>query len=218
VAVQAPARHREQTAREEWANCASHGLAVVLSAVGLPWLVQSSSERHGTSEHAVAVIVFSITMILLYLASALYHGLPPGRSKRLFARVDHASIYLFIAGSYMPFAASGLHGPAAWLLLASTWTLALTGSIATSFDLIPHGGWSTGLYVAMGWLVLLAAIPWLAGASSAGLWLLIAGGLAYTVGAGLYLLGGRLRYGHLGWHLLVMTGSALHFVAALRHS
>jgi hemolysin III len=154
-------------------------------------------------------------MMLLYLSSALFHGLPPGPAKRFFERLDHAAIYLFIAGSYTPFAASALHGSGGWLALALVWTLALLGALVALSSLVKHPFWSTSLYVAMGWLVLLAAVPWIAQVSAVGVRLLLAGGLVYTLGAAVFLLSARVRFAHLVWHLFVMAGSGLHVAAIL---
>lgn len=210
--------HRPQSVGEEIANSVSHGIGFVLAIASLPILVHMSLERVGHALHTIAVIVFAATMMLLYLSSMLFHGLPPGRGKRLFGRLDHAAIYLFIAGSYSPFAASALHGSGAWIMLVMVWTLALLGVLVTLANLITHPLWSTGMYVAMGWLVLLAAIPWIERVPAVGATLLVAGGLAYTLGAALFLLSERLRFAHLVWHLFVMAGSGLHFAATLLHS
>ena len=216
--VNAPPAPRQQSAAEEIANSISHGIGFVLAAASLPILVQMSLVRVGHALHTIAVSVFALTMMLLYLSSALFHALPPGRAKRFFEKLDHAAIYLFIAGSYTPFAASALHDSRAWLMLALVWTAALLGVAVTLSNRITHPLWSTGLYVLMGWLVLLAALPWIERVSAAGVRLLLAGGLAYTLGAVLFLLSSRVRFAHLAWHLFVMAGSGLHFVATLRHS
>jgi hemolysin III len=206
---------RPQSAAEEFANSVSHGIGFLLAAASLPILVQMSVVGAGRTLHIVSVSVFAVTMMLLYLASALFHGLPPGRGKRFFERLDHAAIYLFIAGSYSPFAASALHHNGDWLTLALVWTLALVGAVIALSNLITHPLWSTGLYVAMGWFVLVAAIPSIEHVSGAGVRLLVAGGLVYTLGAALFLLSVRLRYAHLAWHLFVMAGSALHVAATV---
>ena len=168
--------------------------------------------------HTAAVATFALAMMLLYLSSALYHGLPPGRGKRLFERLDHAAIYLFIAGSYTPFAASALQGSRAWGMLLSVWAAAVLGALLTLTQRVTHPLCSTGLYIATGWLVLLAALPSIGQVSEMGVRLLLAGGLAYTLGAALFLLSPRVRFAHLLWHLFVMAGSGLHFAAAMWHS
>lgn len=211
-----PERRRQQSAAEEIANSVSHGIGFLLAAASLPILVQMAVVRTGQTLHIVSVSVFAITMMLLYLSSALFHGLPPGRGKRFFERLDHAAIYLFIAGSYSPFAASALQHNGAWLTLALVWTLALVGTLIALSNLITHPLWSTGLYLGMGWFVLMAAIPSIEHVSGAGVRLLIAGGLVYTLGAALFLLSLRVRFAHFAWHLFVMAGSALHVAATVR--
>ncbi len=209
---------RLQSAAEEAANSVSHGVGLLLAVAALPLLVQASQAGVGLHRHLAAVCVFAATMILLYLSSALFHGLPPGRGKHLFGKLDHAAIYLFIAGSYSPFAATALLDTRAWLMLGLVWLLALAGALVTLFDLVRNPLWSTAMYVALGWLVLVAALPALEQVSATGVWLLVAGGGVYTVGALLFLLGARVRFAHLAWHVFVMVGSGLHVAAVLEAS
>jgi len=211
-------RHaRPQTLGEEIANAVSHGLGFLLAIASLPILVFHAAQR-GTAVNVVAASVFAGTMILLYLVSALYHALPPGRAKLWLNRMDHAAIYLFIAGSYTPFALGVLHGGWGWALFAVVWAAAVAGVVIKLLDRLRHPGWSTGLYVAMGWLALLAAGPLMQRMSVPGLVWLLAGGLSYTLGAVVFMLDHRVRYGHFVWHLFVLGGSACHFFAALRHA
>jgi hemolysin III len=206
---------RPQTFAEELANSISHGLGFLLAVASLPILVVFAVQ-HGSAMNVVGATVFSVTMMLLYFASAMYHALPPGRAKRIFNRLDHAAIYVFIAGSYTPFALGALRGGWGWTLFGLVWALAALGVLLKGFDRLQHVGWSTALYVAMGWLVLIAAVPLMRLVSPAGLVLLVAGGVCYTAGAVFFLLDSRLRFGHFLWHLFVMGGSACHFFAALR--
>jgi hemolysin III len=208
---------RPQTMGEELANAISHGIAFLLAVASLPILVVFAAQ-HGSARNVVAATVFSATMMLLYFASAMYHALPPGRAKRVFNKLDHASIYVFIAGSYTPFALGALRGSWGWSLFGLVWGLAMLGVLLKSFNRLQHPGWSTALYVAMGWLVLIAAVPLVRHVSLNGLLLLVAGGVAYTAGAVFFLLDSRLRYGHFLWHLFVMGGSTCHFFAALYHA
>ncbi|WP_280155926.1 hemolysin III family protein [Piscinibacter sp. XHJ-5] len=215
-AVNSRSERRQQSAAEEIANCVSHSVGFLLAAALLPILVQMGVVRTAQTLHIVSVSIFAATMMLLYLCSALFHGLPPGRGKRFFERLDHAAIYLFIAGSYSPFAVSALQHNGAWLTVALVWILALAGALIALSELFTHPLWSTGLYVAMGWSVLAAAVPSIEHVSSGGMRLLIAGGVVYTLGAALFLLSARIRFAHLAWHLFVMAGSALHVAAAVR--
>jgi hemolysin III len=205
---------RPQTLGEEIANAVSHGLGCALAIAALPILVYFAAER-GTAVNVVAASVFAATMILLYLVSTLYHALPPGTAKKLLNRLDHAAIYIFIAGSYTPFALGVLSGGWGWTLFGLTWAIAAVGVAAKLFNRLRHPFWSTGLYVAMGWVVLIALQPLLERMPGAGLAWLVAGGVAYTLGAAVFLLDNRVRYAHAVWHLFVLAGSVCHFFAAL---
>lgn len=207
-------QERAQTWGEELANTLSHGIGCVLAVASLPILVHFSAQRGGAAD-VVGASLFSATMILLYLVSALYHALPPGRAKHWFNRLDHAAIYLFIAGSYMPYLLGVLRGPWGWSLFGVVWGAAALGVTAKLFNRLRHPLWSTGLYVAMGWVALVAAVPLFERLPGAALAWLVAGGLAYTLGALVFLFDSKVRYAHFVWHLFVMAGSACHFVAAL---
>jgi hemolysin III len=213
----AAAVERPQTLREEIANALSHGIGFLLAVASLPVLVDVAS-RHGGPASVPGVAVFSVTMMVLYFASAVYHALPHGPVKRWFHRADHAAIFLFIAGSYTPFVLGPLRGAWGWTLLGVVWALALAGIAAKAANRLAHPLWSTGLYVAMGWLALVAIGPLAQHVGPGGLRLLFAGGAAYTVGAVFFLLDHRVRYAHFVWHLFVLAGSTCHFFAALWHS
>ncbi|RQO55944.1 hemolysin D [Paucibacter sp. KBW04] len=205
---------RNQSFGEEIANAISHGLGFLLAVASLPILAYSAAQQ-GETRNVVAACVFSVTMMLLYLVSTLYHAVPEGRAKLWLNRLDHAAIYLFIAGSYTPFALGVLHGGWGWTLFALVWASAAIGVTAKMFNRLRHPLWSTGLYLAMGWLVIIAMGPLIGRMDSAGLAWLVAGGLAYTLGAVVFLLDHRIRYAHFVWHLFVLAGSACHFFAAL---
>jgi hemolysin III len=204
---------REQTPGEEIANSVSHGLAMLLSIAALPVLVAEAASRGAA--HVVGASLFAGTMILLYAVSAVYHAAPAGQVKRWLMRLDHASIYLFIAGSYMPFVFGVLWGAWGWTLFGIVWAAALLGVASKLLDWLRHPLWSTGLYLAMGWSGLIAAAPLIDVISGAGLAWLVAGGLAYSGGVVFFLLDSKLRYAHFAWHLCVMAGSTCHFFAAL---
>ena len=162
--------------------------------------------------------LFSATMIMLYLISALYHALPAGAAKHWFNRLDHAAIYLFIAGSYMPYLLGVLRGGWGWSLFGVVWSAAAFGVWAKLLNRLRHPLWSTGLYVAMGWVAVVAAVPLLERLPGASLAWLVAGGLSYTLGALVFLLDSKIRYAHFVWHLFVMAGSACHVWAATVHA
>jgi len=208
---------RPQTVGEELANALSHGIGFLLAVASLPILVHFAALR-GSTASVVGASLFAATMILLYLVSALYHALPRGHAKQWLNRLDHAAIYLFIAGSYMPFVFGVLRGAWGWTLFGIVCGAAALGVAAKLFDRLRHPLWSTALYVAMGWMALLAIVPLSARMSGAGLAWLFAGGAAYTLGAVVFHFDSKLRYGHFVWHLFVMAGSACHFFAALWYS
>jgi hemolysin III len=205
---------RAQTRGEEVANSISHGIGFLLAIAAMPLLL-SVSARQGHAVNMIGASVFASTMVLLYLISALYHGLPECRAKLVLQKLDYQAIFLFIAGSYTPFALGPLHGAWGWTLFGLVWAFAWLGVVLKAFDWLTHPIWSTGLYLGMGWLALIAAVPIVARIPSAGLAWLIAGGLAYTFGVVFYLTDARLRYGHLVWHLFVMTGTVCHFCAVM---
>ena len=208
----APGRH--QTRGEEIANALSHGVALVLAVAALPILVLGAMRRGGAAD-VVAACVFAGTMIVLYLISTLYHALPQGRAKHWLNRLDHAAIYLFIAGSYMPFVFGVLRGAWGWTLFGLVWSAAAIGVVVKLLDRLKHPLWSTGLYVAMGWVALVAAAPLFERMATTGLVWLVAGALLYTAGAVVFLYDAKVRFAHFAWHLFVMGGSTCHFFAAL---
>ena len=217
MSLHTAAAERAQTGTEELANALSHGLALLLAVAALPVLVQGAAQR-GRATDVVAASLFGSTMVVLYLVSTLYHALPQGRAKRCLNRLDHASIYLFIAGSYMPFVLGVLRGAWGWTLFGVVWAAATVGIAAKLLDRLKHPLWSTGLYVAMGWVALIAAVPLAQRMSGAGLAWLVAGGVAYTLGAVVFLFDAKRRFLHFAWHLFVVAGSACHVCAALWHS
>jgi hemolysin III len=208
---------RNQTVGEEIANAVSHGLGFLLAVASLPILVLYMS-AHGSAINIVAVSVFSVTMMALYLVSTLYHALPDGRAKLLMNQLDHSAIYVFIAGSYTPFVLGALRGGWGWTLFGIVWGAAALGVTAKLLNRFKHPLLSTGLYVAMGWVALLAAGPLTERMAPAGLAWLVVGGVSYTLGAVVFLLDHRVRYAHFVWHLFVLGGSTCHFFAVLWHS
>ncbi len=207
---------RQQSLGEEIANSVSHGAGLLTAIAGAPVLIVAAS-RTGVAS-VVGAAVFAATMILLYLASSLYHALPAGRAKRVFLKLDHGSIYLFIAGSYTPFALGALGGPWGWTLFGLVWALAVTGIVLKTLNRMDHPWLSTGFYLAMGWLVLVAAVPLSERVPAPGIALLVAGGIAYTVGVAFFVLDSRWRYAHAVWHAFVMAGTGFHFFAVLLYA
>jgi hemolysin III len=208
---------RLQTPREELANSVIHGAALVASIAALPVLVLSAAARRDVWQ-IVGGAVFGVTLVLLYLASTLYHALPVSPAKRVLRVLDHTAIYLLIAGTYTPFTLGALRGPWGWALLGTIWALALFGILAKCTVGFRFPRLSTVLYLAMGWLVVVGLQPLVTHVSPAGVAWLVAGGLCYTGGVVFYATDGRLRYGHALWHVFVLAGSVCHFVAVLRHA
>lgn len=203
-----------QSQGEELANCLSHGLALFAALVGSPYLIVQATRRSDAA-FVIGVTVFCATTMVLYFASTLYHALPEGRAKRVFRVIDHASIFLLIAGSYTPFTLGVLRGAWGWSLFGVVWGLALAGIVLKSFGRASHPVFSTGLYLLMGWLVVIAVDPLFARMPVAGLLWLLAGGLCYSAGVAFFAMDTRLRYGHLIWHLFVMAGTTCHYLAVL---
>jgi len=198
---------------EEIAHGLTHGIGIVLAIAGLCVLVTFSA-LYGSAVHVVASSIFGASMIVLYTASTLYHSLPMPETKRIMRVVDHASIYLLIAGTYTPFTLVTLEGAWGWSLFGVVWGLAIAGIIFKLFFTGRFDRLSVAIYVAMGWCGLVAIKPMMAALPTLGLWLLVAGGLAYTGGVIFYLLE-RMRYHHAIWHLFVMAGTTLHYFVVL---
>jgi hemolysin III len=207
-------RERTQSLGEEIANSVSHGVGLLAAVAAAPVLL-FSAVRHGGAARIAGASVFAATMVLLYLTSTLYHALPGNRAKRVFQVLDHAAIFLMIAGTYTPFTLGVLRGTWGWTLFGLVWGLALAGVVHTAVGGIRYPKLSTWLYLAMGWLILIAVKPLWLRMSSGGLFWLSAGGVAYTVGVVFYTAK-QVRYSHFIWHLFVITGTACHFIAVLR--
>ncbi|SFC10728.1 hemolysin III [Polaromonas sp. OV174] len=220
MAAAAPARERPQSLGEEIANSASHGVALLAAMLAAPVLVLTAAQR-GEAANIVGASVFAATMVLLYFTSMLYHALPAGRAmraKQLFQIFDHGAIYLLIAGTYTPFTLGVLRGPWGWTLFGLVWSMALAGVVVKAMFGIRYPRLSTVLYVAMGWVALIAIKPMLQLMPNWGLFWLLAGGACYTVGVAFFATDGRLRYGHFVWHLFVAAGTVCHFIAVLEYA
>jgi len=203
---------RPQTLREELANSICHGVALLASIAALPILI-TGAVRHGGVSTVIGAGVFGSTMLFLYLVSTIYHALPVGKTKRAFLVIDHCAIFLLIAGTYTPFTLGVLRGSWGWSLFGVVWGLAIFGILAKAVLGARYQGLSICLYLAMGWIVIVAAQPMLSSVPLPGLLWLLAGGLAYTIGVAFFLLDSRVRYAHFVWHLFVVAGSFFHFVA-----
>jgi hemolysin III len=209
----AGAMERSYSRGEEIANWLTHGIGAVLSVVGLTILIVVASAR-GDTWHVVSFTVFGLSMLVLYVASTLYHLSRSERRRWLFRRVDHAAIFLLIAGTYTPFLLTNLRGPWGWTLFGAVWGLCGAGAV---FKFTARSGTrviSAVTYLFTGWLIAAALKPLLTTLPATTLWLLLAGGFCYTLGVPFYLWR-RLRYHHAYWHSFVLGGSTCHFLAVL---
>lgn len=206
---------RPQSRGEEIANAISHGVGFALAVTSIPVLVIAALP-HG-ARAVVGSAVFAATASLLYLTSTLYHAITNTRAKHVLRLLDHSAIYLLIAGTYTPFTLGVLRGAWGWSLLGAIWGLAIFGVVVKSVGGFHMRGLSTALYLAMGWLVIIAARPLYLNLAPWGLFWLAAGGVAYTAGVAFYAAR-RMPYGHFAWHLCVMAGTACHFVAVLNYA
>lgn len=198
---------------EEWANSLTHGLGAVLSIAALVVLVVAAS-LNGDAWQIVSASVYGATLILLYSASTLYHAIQSPRVRAVMRRFDHIAILYLIAGTYTPFTLVTLRGGWGWTLFGIVWGLTLFGTIVHLTSLRRFHWLMVGLYLFMGWSVVIAIRPLIATLPPVGLGLLVAGGLSYTFGVIFYGMK-RLPFNHAIWHLFVLAGSVLHFFAVL---
>jgi hemolysin III len=198
---------------EEIANSISHGLGLILAIIALPVLVFSAM-KIGSTHFIVGVSVFGASMVVLYLASTLYHAVTHHEAKRFFRLFDHSAIFLLIAGSYTPFSLGVLRGAWGWTLLAIVWCLAIAGIVIKAFPRTRHSWVCMVLYLVMGWLAIVAIKPIWELVPLPGIILILAGGVAYTGGLA-FFAARNLRYSHFVWHLFVLAGTTCHFFAVL---
>lgn len=198
---------------EERANMLTHAIGVPLSIAGLTVAVVLASLR-GDAYLIVACAVYGVSLVLLHLASSLYHGTRDLRWKTRFLAMDHSCIYVLIAGTYTPFALGPLRGPVGWTMFGIIWSLALVGIIREIWR-PQRGTWfSTGIYLVMGWMILLVCVPLFKALSTSGLILLVVGGLLYSVGT-LFYKWHSLKFHHAVWHLFVVAAATCQFFAVL---
>jgi hemolysin III len=204
---------RTQSRPEELANSLSHGAALLGALAAVPFLLGAANPA-GQAPRTGAII-FALTMVLLYFTSTVYHALPDGRGKNFFLKLDHGAIFFFIAGSYTPFALATPNATPDWITLGLVWLLAVLGAALKISNKLSAPWLSTSLYLLMGWLVLVAALPVVQHVASDVMNLLLLGGAAYSVGVIFFALDVKVKYAHTVWHALVATGTACHFFAVL---
>ncbi len=196
---------------EERLNILSHALGLVLSLVGLVLLVMRAVTL-GTSLHVVSFAIFGASVVLLYTASTIYHSTREPTLRTKLRTVDHAAIYVLIAGTYTPFTLVVLSGTVGWTLFGASWGMAVTGIVLKLFHTGRFIHLSTLMYVFMGWLIIFAIKPLMIAFAGSGLIWLFAGGISYTVGALSYSFK-KLPFGHAVFHFFVLAGTGCHFIA-----
>ena len=208
LAIREMHKHTTYPLWEERINIASHAFGMLLSIVALILLTIRAS---GALE-IVSLTVFASSMIALYTASTLYHGATSVERRAWLRTLDHAMIYVLIAGTYTPFSLLVLKGTIGWTIFAVSWTMAATGIVLKLFHTGRYDKLSTAMYVFMGWIIIFAFKPLIANLSPGGLSWLFAGGIAYTVGALFYSIR-KMPFGHATFHIFVLIGSACHFIS-----
>lgn len=209
-----PAGVAQYTVGEEIANAVTHGVAALLSIAGLAVLVAFAVLYSGSPKIVAAVSIFGASMVFLYTASTLYHSIPNPRAKKVLQYLDHSMIYILIAGSYTPFCLITLQGYTGIALLCAVWLIAIAG-ISLQAVLLHKADWiNCLLYLSMGWLAVFVIDPLVSTLDSTGLALLVAGGLAYTVGVVFYIFE-RIPFSHAIWHTFVFAGTTLQFFSVL---
>jgi hemolysin III len=198
---------------EEIAHSVSHGIGVVLSAVGLGFLIWMSL-RYGNEWHLASSIVYGVSLLLLYSASTMYHALTHPGAKRFFQLLDHSFIFVLIAGTYTPFALVSLRGPWGWTLFGVVWGITIAGILLEVLKKERVKWLSLTLYLGLGWMALVVIKPMFTAVPPVGLWFLLAGGLSYSLGVFFYVRK-QMLYHHAIWHLFVLAGSVLHFFAVM---
>jgi hemolysin III len=196
-------------------NAWSHLVGALLASAGAVWLLVLAS-LDGDLRKIISVAIYGLTLVLLYSISTLYHSVQ-GRAKVVMRKLDHLSIYLLIAGSYTPFCLVTLYGAWGWSLFGVVWTLAAIGMLQEIKPRSEARVLSIVIYAVMGWIVLVAVKPLIAALGTAGFIWLAGGGVLYTVGIIFFAYDSRFRHWHGIWHLFVMGGSLMHFVAVLRY-
>jgi hemolysin III len=204
---------RDLSVGEEIFNSITHGIGILLSVAALVILVVFAA-MHGDAWHVVSFAIFGVSLVLLYTSSTLYHGITNEKAKNVFARLDHASIFILIAGTYTPILLTTLRGVTGWVLFGIIWGAAITGVVIRSIYLHKYRKLMVVVYLIMGWMFVFALKSVITHLPAVSLIFLLAGGITYSMGVIFYAWRG-LRFGHGIWHLFVLGGSILHFFAIL---
>nr|WP_319573396.1 hemolysin III family protein [uncultured Draconibacterium sp.] len=207
------AGYRRLSLGEEIFNSITHGIGTLLSIAALVLLVVFAAIK-GNVWHVVSFSIFGSSLVLLYLSSTLYHSFTREKLKNLFVRFDHAAIFLLIAGTYTPFVLTTIRGAFGWTLFGVIWGLAIAGMVIRSIYLTRFRKLMIGIYLAMGWMFLLAIGPMVRNLPTSSIAFLFIGAACYSIGVIFYSWRG-LKYGHGIWHLFVLAGSIMHFFSVL---
>ena len=199
------------TLGEELMSAISHGVGALLGVAALLLCVVRSAQ-HGSAMAVVCSAIYGFTLIVLYTMSTMYHSLAVNRAKKVFRVIDHCSIYLLIAGTYTPFSLITLNDPVGYIIFAVVWITAIVGITFSAIDLKRFRVFSMTAYIAMGWVIIFAFKPLLDAMPAPGIWLLLSGGIAYTLGVLPFALGKKHKYMHSLFHFFVLAGSILHFL------
>ena len=203
----------DQSVGEEIANSISHGVGLLAGIAVLPILIVNAV-RTGDAWSIVGASIFGTATILMYFSSTIYHAVTGNKVKRIFQVLDHSAIFILIAGTYTPFTLGILRGPMGWTLFGLVWGMAIIGIVLKSLGRAKNPYISTGIYLAMGWLLVIGAKSlWLAMPYWGLIWL-IGGGVLYSLGVIFYAMN-RVRYSHFVWHLFVIGGNTCHIIAVL---
>ena len=205
--------YRKLSVREEIFNSVTHGIGTVLSLAALVSLIIIAVSK-GNKWHLVSFTIYGSTLVLLYLASTLYHSFTKEKIKNLFARFDHAAIFLLIAGTYTPFLLTVLRGPLGWTLFGIIWGVAIIGVVIRSIYLTRFRKLMVALYLAMGWMFVVAVGPMIKNLPLLSIIFLFLGGISYSVGV-IFYVKRDMKYAHGIWHLFVLAGSIMHFFAVV---
>lgn len=201
----------EQTRLEEWFNAISHGITSATAIGGLLVLIVFGAQSDKPMS-LFSALFYGISLVLLFAFSAVYHGLKHRKAKQVFMVLDHCGIYLLIAGTYTPVLLITIGGATGWVFFGIQWGMALIGITLKIFFTGRYNLLSTGMYALMGWIIIFKIDLVSSLLPTPAFWLLVSGGLAYTVGIIFYLIDHRMRMAHFIWHLFVMAGSILHYL------
>lgn len=197
------------TVTEEVMNAVTHGLGVVFSVVAYVLLLQK--HLHNLTD-MLCITIYCASLFILYTVSTVYHALKVGKTKALFRKFDHCSIFVLIAGTYTPLCVMYINGPFSKIVLAGVWLAAIIGIVLNAIDVNKFSKISLACYIIMGWSVVFIAKPAVQSLTQSQLVYLLVGGIFYTVGAILYVVGKKMRYIHSVWHMFVLAGSIFHFM------